>query len=125
MPIPFKEFCVQQKNAFDVYDEIYEEVLKQDRNKTIITALGPTATVLTYDLYKAGFQAIDIGHADIEYEWFLRKANSRVRINNKFVNEALFGNFFLFGCNDKNYKKQIIARIKTKTNNWFYSLLGI
>jgi len=113
-----------KKNAFDVYDKIYEEALKQDKDKLILTALGPAATALSYDLHKAGYQVIDIGHADVEYEWFLRKAEKRVRISNKFVDEAPFGNFFIFGCNDKNYKKQIIAKIKGKSSNWFTSFFG-
>ena len=55
----------------------------------ILLALGPTSTVLTYDLYKLGYQVIDVGHIDIEYEWFLRKAKKRIQIDNKYVNEAL------------------------------------
>lgn len=33
--------------------------------------LDPTATVLAYDLAVQGFQAVDINHVDVEYEWFL------------------------------------------------------
>lgn len=32
--------------------------------RLILIALGMTATVLAYDLSKAGFWAIDIGHID-------------------------------------------------------------
>ena len=53
------------------------------KNKLILIALGPTATVLSYDLNKLGYQAIDIGHADIEYEWYLRKAKKKIPIKNK------------------------------------------
>ena len=35
-----------------------------------------------------GFQAIDIGHLDIEYEWFLSHANKKTRVENKYVNET-------------------------------------
>ena len=65
------------ENAFEIYEKIYNEVLKVDKNKTILLALGPTATVLAYDLYKAGYRTIDIGHVDIEYEWFLMKATTK------------------------------------------------
>ena len=58
------------ENAFDEYDEIFEKILEYGKNKLILLALGPTATVLAYDLYKVGYRAIDIGHVDIEYEWF-------------------------------------------------------
>jgi glycosyltransferase family protein len=61
----------------------------------ILLAIGPTSTILAYDLYKLGYQAIDVGHIDIEYEWFLRKAKKRTQIYNKFVNEALGNKSYL------------------------------
>ena len=50
--------------------------------------MGPTATILCYDLAKAGFWAVDIGHIDIEYMWFLRKATEKTPIPGRHVNEA-------------------------------------
>ena len=76
------------ENAFDEYDEIFEKILEYGKNKLILLALGPTATVLAYDLYKVGYRAIDIGHVDIEYEWFLRQVTEKVKIETKYVNEA-------------------------------------
>lgn len=40
-------------------------------------SLGPTATVLAYDLFKAGYQAIDFGHVDVEYEWWRMGAHKK------------------------------------------------
>lgn len=80
------------KNAFSVYDTILE-VTKNTINKykpdIVLLALGPTATILSYDIagYN-GVQSIDIGHLDIEYEWFLQKAQKRTVITGKFVNEV-------------------------------------
>ena len=66
---------------------------------------------MAYDLYKLGYQAIDAGHIDIEYEWFLRKATKRIPIINKYVNEV-DENKFKFGYfNDTKYYKEIIATI--------------
>ena len=65
------------KNSFSVYDKIIEETLKVNEKRLILIALGPTATLLAYDLYKLGYQSIDIGHVDIEYEWYLRKAKKK------------------------------------------------
>lgn len=39
----------------------------------MIVVLGPTATVLAYDLAKAGYQALDIGHLGKAYDWLKRK----------------------------------------------------
>lgn len=58
------------KNAFDEYDQILEEALKIEKNKLIIIILGPTATVLAYDLALQGYQALDLGHVVKSYDWY-------------------------------------------------------
>ena len=83
-----KRILCPPENAFNVYHKIIEQAKKIDKSVLILLAIGPTSTVLTYDLYKLGYQVIDIGHIDIEYEWFLRKATKRIPISNKYVNEV-------------------------------------
>lgn len=97
-------------NAFDRYGDILEQAKKIEPSALILIALGPAATVLAYDLHKAGYQAIDIGHADIEYEWFLRKATKKIPVENKFVNEAGQGRH-LTAFHDEKYEAEIIAKI--------------
>lgn len=72
-------------NAFSKDDEI--EIKKQDASKLILIALGSTATVLAYDLCIEDYQAIDIGHIDIEYEWFLQGVTEVTPVKNKYVDE--------------------------------------
>ena len=100
------------ENAFDEYDEIFEKILEYGKNKLILLALGPTATVLAYDLYKVGYRAIDIGHVDIEYEWFLRQVTEKVKIETKYVNEAKDGHDNIQDVNDEKYETEIIVRIE-------------
>ena len=76
------------EHAFEKYKELLEYISLQDKSKLIIIALGPTATVLAYDLYKIGFQVIDLGHLDIEYEWSLKKCEQKQPVKNKYVIEA-------------------------------------
>lgn len=77
------------KNAFDKYDKLISTAKKvATPNCLFIIALGPTATVLAYDLSEAGYQALDMGHFDIEYEWFKMGATSKVPVTGKFSNEA-------------------------------------
>ena len=66
---------------------------------------------MAYDLYKAGYIAIDIGHVDIEYEWFLRKATEKIRIENKYVTEVKNGRSNIIDIKDEKYYKEIIAKI--------------
>ena len=79
--------CPSQ-NAFSRYDSIRIEVQKFETQKLVLIALGPTATVLAYDLALQGYQAIDIGHIDIEYEWYLRGSKMKIPIPGKSVNEC-------------------------------------
>lgn len=98
-------------NAFKVYDKIINSVLKCNEKRLILLALGPTATILAYDLYKLGYQTVDVGHIDIEYEWFLRNATHKIQIENKYVNEAYGRRHNFTEVKDKNYYNQIITKI--------------
>lgn len=109
------------ENAYSEYDNILAEIQKQSKDKLIILALGPTATILSYDLYKLGYQSIDIGHVDIEYEWFLKKATKKIKIEGKYMCESGVMNVKeedkehrnnISDIEDKNYYNQIIAKIK-------------
>lgn len=83
-----ERILVPEENAYFHYSDILDEAKKIDKSRLILIAAGPTATVLAYDLFHAGYQAIDIGHVDIEYEWFLRQVKNKVKVENKYVCEA-------------------------------------
>lgn len=77
------------KDSFSKYEEIITEVKNNySKDTLLLIALGPTATVLAYDFSKLGYQALDIGHLDVEYEWYLMKATCKVDLENRIVNEA-------------------------------------
>ncbi|WP_088070504.1 SP_1767 family glycosyltransferase [Gottfriedia luciferensis] len=97
-------------DAFAKYDQILEEVKKHDNSKLVLLALGPTATVLAYDLAKIGYHAVDIGHIDVEYEWFLNKALEKEALKNKYVSEVPEGTDVQV-VKDKKYESEIITRI--------------
>lgn len=108
------------ENAFSRYDEIHAAIMeKVPRAELVILALGPTATVLAYDLFLEGYQAVDLGHVDISYEWFLRgvkDATERVVIPGKYTNEAKGGNV-VDVCLDEAYLSQIIATVGLRTHS--------
>ena len=96
-------------SGFDKYDDIYNFIINHvNRDKLILLSFGITATVLAYELAKQGYQAIDLGHLDIEYEWFRMGAKDRIPIKGKFTNESKYGHN-PEECKDLEYKKQIIA----------------
>jgi glycosyltransferase family protein len=95
------------RNAFNKYDQILSAFNGIDTDNLILLALGPTATVLAYDLCKKGYQAIDIGHISEEYECFLRKETplelKSMGHNSKMRHAS--------DPDDPEYKKQIIKKI--------------
>ena len=84
-----KRIIVPDKNAFEKYDEIIKAVRFYGKNKLILSIIGPTATVLSYDLAREGYWIIDIGQLDTEYEWFIRGVDKRCSLKYKNVSEAI------------------------------------
>lgn len=97
-------------NAFDRYDEILEAVKSVWNGELILLALGPTATVLAADLADLGMRALDLGHVDIEYEWFRTGAKGHDQVAGKFTNEAAAGHE-VDACEDEDYLGQIVGRV--------------
>ncbi len=96
------------ENAFSRYQEILDCCLKQPKDKLFLLALGAAATVLAADLSQAGYQAVDIGHIDLEYEWFLRGEGQRTPIDGKYNNE-IGEEQKLSLVSDETYLSQVIA----------------
>ena len=113
-----KRLLCPSKDAFESYDKIIDFIKNMDYKVDIIVmALGPTATILAYDLTKLNYQAIDIGHIDIEYEWFLKKVKKRVPIDGKYVNECFNENSINIENKNVIYEQSIIGEIKNDSKN--------
>lgn len=98
-------------NAYNVHDEILEYVVsKISKNKLLLLALGPTASVLAWEFSVRGYQAVDIGNIDKEYEWFQLGATSKKRNPLKFSMEVKDG-INVQECTDNDYLKDIICKI--------------
>jgi len=98
------------ENAFQKYDEILELSVKHAKGKLVLLALGMTATVLAFDLAKKGFRTIDLGHIDIEYEWYRMKAKTKVPVPFRYMNEVSSRD--IEEIIDKVYLSQIIGEVK-------------
>ena len=103
-----KRILCPNENAFDKYDQILCCINQNYHGELIILALGMTATVLAYDLAKDGRRALDLGHIDVEYEWFRMGATEKVAIPNKQMSEV-FGGKCNTSIENKEYNAQIIA----------------
>jgi len=78
-----------QKNVWKQYDEILKYILENiSKEKLILIVLGPTATILAYDLSAYGYQAIDLGQVDNEYEWYKKDTGERINVSYKYMSEC-------------------------------------
>ena len=59
-----------------------------------------------------GYQAIDFGQVDNEYEWFLRHATERIVIEGKSVSELAWYRIPETQIYDDRYETQIIAHVE-------------
>ena len=68
----------------------------------ILLSFGPAATVISYDLCKLGYQAIDIGHTDRDYILYIKNATTWIFDGeNKDITKS----------ENEIYDKQIVNRI--------------
>lgn len=111
--LEIQRVILPDKNGFKKYKKILDFVLNNfTKDNIILIALGPTATVLAYEFCKNGYQALDIGHMDVEYEWYLLKAKRKIDLQYKSVNEV--SGIKEKEILDKNLEKLYLKQIRKK-----------
>ena len=100
------------KNAFSKYAEILQAAVEEGgqlEDALILLAMGPAAKPMVIDLTVRGFWTIDIGHIDSEYEWFLRGADTKIKIEGKHTADT--ADIEINSCEDEAYLASILRRI--------------
>lgn len=95
-------------NAYGKMDMIEAECLKYPKDRLFLIALGAAAKPLAERLFLKGYRVIDIGNLDMEYEWFLQKAESKVKLKKHTLETEEENQKAGYG----EYLGQIAARIK-------------
>ena len=67
--------------------------------------------MLSWDLAKKGYRALDIGHCDIEYSWCKMGLTEKRTVKGKYTNEVTGGNV-VEDITDNVYSQQIIKTIQ-------------
>ena len=91
-----KRVICSSEDIFSKYDEILKRIKEESKDTLILISLDSTSTVLAYDLAKEGYQALDLGHFDTEYELYIRNSNKILNENNEIEDTK-----------EVEYKKQI------------------
>ena len=103
-----KRIICPSHSAFSRVHEIEQEIEKYAAGRLILCMLGPTAKVLAYHLSQKGYQVLDIGHIDSEYEWMKMGAKTKVKFSHKHTAEYNFDQDIEF-IEDETYNSQIVA----------------
>lgn len=104
-------------DSFDRYDDILSKCIEcRNMADLFLLAIGPSSGVLAYDLSKQGMQAVDVGHIDMEYEWYLAGTGGRVSVPHKYNNEVLGGDNVCDTGLSKEYYEEIIADYSGQIN---------
>lgn len=108
-----KRILCPSVDAFTAYSCILSTIENLNRKDCLyLLALGQTATVLAHDLAVRGFRAIDLGHLDVEYEWYRIGAKEKCALPDKYVNEVMEGRFVDEEFSDSTYESQVLVRIQ-------------
>ncbi|WP_201447988.1 accessory Sec system glycosylation chaperone GtfB [Streptococcus halichoeri] len=105
-----KRIICPSHHAYSRYEDIKKAVQQHAKDHLILLMLGPTAKVLAADLSEQGFQAIDIGHIDSEYEWFQLGVDHKVKLGHKHTAEFNYDEGIIL-AEDQAYQSQIVTVI--------------
>lgn len=94
------------KNAYSKYNELFSSLANISKDKLILFALGPAGKVLAYELFKQGYQVVDIGQIDMDYEWYLAGAKFKISNSKKYISQLPPAE--VEQLDDDEYKKQVI-----------------
>lgn len=67
-------------NAYEKLSEIKAACVTYTKDSLFLIALGAAAKPLAEALFLEGYRVIDIGNLDMEYEWFLQKADTKIKL---------------------------------------------
>ncbi len=71
------------ENAFDEYENLKNRIFNTEKDNILIFALGPAGKVLAYDMYKAGYRVLDLGHIIKDYDFYKKTENKSQDYYNK------------------------------------------
>lgn len=67
-------------DAYGAVSAILEACSNYEKDRLFVLSVGVAAKFLTVELFKQGYRALDIGNLDMEYEWYVRRASGKIRL---------------------------------------------
>ncbi len=75
-------------NAYEAIPAILDACTAYGKDRLFVLSVGVAAKFLTVKLFEQGYRVLDIGNLDMEYEWFVRNAPGKMKLEKHgFVSE--------------------------------------
>lgn len=67
-------------NAYEAIPAILDACTAYGKDRLFLLSVGVAAKFLTVELFGQGYRVLDIGNLDMEYEWFVRRAPGKMKL---------------------------------------------
>lgn len=67
-------------DAYGAIPAILDACTTYEKDRLFVLSVGVAAKFLTVELFHLGYRALDIGNLDLEYEWYVRRAPGKIRL---------------------------------------------
>lgn len=67
-------------DAYGAVPAILDACTNYGKDRLFVLSVGVAAKFLTVELFQRGYRALDIGNMDMEYEWYVRRAPGKIRL---------------------------------------------
>ncbi len=68
------------RDAYGAIARILEACEAYDKDRLFLLSVGVAAKFLALELFRKGYRVLDIGHMDMEYEWYVRQTPDKCKI---------------------------------------------
>lgn len=68
------------RDAYGAIPRILEACETYDKDRLFLLSVGVAAKFLALELFQKGYRVLDIGHMDMEYEWYVRQTPDKCKI---------------------------------------------
>lgn len=67
-------------DAYSAIPEILEACMTYEKDRLFLLSVGVAAKFLAAELFRQGYRVLDIGNLDMEYEWYVRRAPGKCKL---------------------------------------------
>lgn len=67
-------------DAYGAIPAILEACAAYEKDRLFLLSVGVAAKFLAAELFRQGYRVLDIGNLDMEYEWYVRRASGKIKL---------------------------------------------